>query len=61
MQSVRRSIALCSLSLVAAAVEDAAAIALGSDADSGIKGRVVPDDGVGPSIAWCMHDACYVA
>ena len=42
MQSVRRGIALCSLPLVAAAVGGAAAIALGSDADSGIKGRVVP-------------------
>ena len=42
MQSVRRGIALCSLPLVAAGVGGAAAIALGSDADSGIKGRVVP-------------------
>jgi hypothetical protein len=40
MQS--RAIALCSLPLAAAAVGGAAAIALGSDHDSGIKGRVVP-------------------
>jgi hypothetical protein len=40
MQSVRRAIALCSLA--AAAAGGAAAIALGSDHDSGIKGRVVP-------------------
>lgn len=42
MQSVRRRIALCSLAMAAAAVGGAAAIALGSDDDSGIKGRVVP-------------------
>jgi hypothetical protein len=42
MHSVRRRIALCSLTMTAAAVGGAAAIALGSDDDSGIKGRVVP-------------------
>jgi len=42
MQSVRRGTALCSLPLAAAAVGGAAAIALGSDDDSGINGRVVP-------------------
>ncbi len=42
MPSVRRGIALCSLPLAAAAVGGAAAIALGSDDDAGIKGRVVP-------------------
>jgi hypothetical protein len=42
MQSVRGSIALCSLPLTAAAVGGAAAIALGSDHDSGIDGRVAP-------------------
>lgn len=42
MQTVRRGTALCSLPLAAVAVGGAAAIALGSDDDSGIKGRVVP-------------------
>ncbi len=42
MPTVRRGIALCSLPLAAAAVGGAAAIALGSDDDAGIKGRVVP-------------------
>ena len=42
MQTVRRGTALCSLPLAAAAVGGAAAIALGSDDDSGINGRVVP-------------------
>ena len=42
MQSVRRRIALCSLPMAVAAVGGAAAIALGSDDDSGINGRVVP-------------------
>ena len=42
MHTVRRAIALCSIPLAAAALGAAAAIALGSDHDSGIKGRVVP-------------------
>jgi hypothetical protein len=42
MRSVRRGIALCSLPLAAAAVGGTAAIALGSDHNSGIGGRVVP-------------------
>lgn len=42
MQSVRRGIALCSLPVAAATVGGAAAIALGSDQDSGIRGRVIP-------------------
>ena len=41
MQSAARGIALCSFLLVAA-VGGAAAIALGSNHDSGIEGRVVP-------------------
>ena len=42
MRSVRRGIAQCSLPLAAAALAGTAAIALGSDHNSGIGGRVVP-------------------
>lgn len=42
MRSVRRAVGLCSLALLAAAVAGAAAVALASDHDSGIAGRVVP-------------------
>jgi hypothetical protein len=42
MRTVRRGVALCSLPLAAAAVAGTAAIALGSDHNSGIGGRVVP-------------------
>jgi hypothetical protein len=42
MQAACRGTALCSLPLAVAAVGGAAAIALGSDDDSGINGRVVP-------------------
>ena len=41
MQSARRGIALC-LPLAVLAVGAAAALALGNDGDSGIRGRVVP-------------------
>jgi hypothetical protein len=57
MQSVRGGIALCSLPLAAAAVGGAAAIALGSDADSGINGRVVPCGIVLERPAPCAVDA----
>jgi hypothetical protein len=42
MRSLRRAIALCSIPLTAAGVGGAAAIAVASDDDSGIEGRVVP-------------------
>ena len=60
MQSVRRGTALCSLPLAAAAAGGAAAIALASDHDSGIKGRVVPCGIVLERAAACAVDSTRV-
>ena len=57
MRSVRRSIALCSLPLAAAAVGGTAAIAVGSGHNSGIGGRVVPCGIVLERPAPCAVDA----